>query len=69
MNHFQRLHRHFVRYGFHGWAIKVRGAREPLAASFCVTRSQARQIRNEEAQRMLLPLDVVKVKLKVEVVR
>lgn len=36
------------RYGIAGWALRIKGARSPLAWTFCTTRQEARELRREE---------------------
>lgn len=58
------------RWGHDGWALRLKGTREPLDWSACTTREEARELRRE----MFPELDfwdrteVVKVRIKLEVV-
>jgi len=55
------------RWGYDGWALRVRGAKAPLDWSMCTTRQEARDLRSERID-MLKDLEVVKVRVSVEVV-
>lgn len=55
------------RFGYSGWALRIRGASKPLAWSMCTTRAEARELR-EERRSMFNDLEVVKVRTVVEVV-
>jgi hypothetical protein len=53
------------RYGYHGWALRVKGAEKPLDWTVCTTRSECRQLRAEEGW-MRKDLEIVKVRVNVE---
>ena len=62
------------RWGYDGWALKVKGASSPLIWTTSTTRREARELRPEVerldlADSALRELEVVKVRIKVEVVK
>jgi hypothetical protein len=56
------------RWGYDGWAVRVRGGEQPLAHTVSTTREEARA---ELAQQMKFgnSLEVVKVRIAIEVVQ
>ncbi|MBU0539347.1 MAG: hypothetical protein KKF24_16445 [Gammaproteobacteria bacterium] len=56
------------RFGFDGWALKVKGSKHPLAWSACTTRGEARSLRNQQTPDLFQKTEIVKVKISVEVV-
>jgi len=55
------------RFGFDGWALKVKEAEKPLAWSVCTTRGEARSLRQQQTPDMFQRTEIVKVKISVEV--
>lgn len=55
------------RWGFDGWALRVRDAATPLAWSVCTTRRECRELRDER-QDLADNFEVVKVRIRLEVV-
>lgn len=55
------------RYGIDGWALKVKGAQKPLHWTVCTTRKEIRELREEERNWMRDDIEIVKVKITVEV--
>lgn len=55
------------RWGYDGWALRVRGAKAPLGWSMCTTRREARDLRRERDP-LFRDLEVVKVRAVLEVV-
>ena len=55
--------------GYSGWALKVKGAEKPLGWTTCTTRKEIRELREEERNWMRDDIEIVKVKITVEVVR
>lgn len=60
--------RHNSRFGFHGWAIKIKGDTDPMAWTVRPTRQQVRELREKERNWMRPDVEIVKVKLSMEVV-
>jgi hypothetical protein len=58
------------RFGYDGWALRVRKADKPMDWTVCTTRAEVRALRREKfAERDLFQkVDVVKVRVTVEVV-
>lgn len=57
------------RYGIDGWALMIKGAEKPLGWTTCTTRKEIRELREEERNWMRDDIEIVKVKITVEVVR
>ena len=56
------------RWGYDGWALRMRGLTTPLSWSVCTTREEARALRVERSD-LADDFEVVKVRIKVEVVK
>lgn len=59
------------RHGFDGWALRVRGAAKPFDWTTSTTREEAREVRRDLEQEigsLLDRLEIVKVRITVEVV-
>lgn len=56
------------RYGFDGWSLKHRDSAKPWSNAVCTTREEAREIKAQELPEMRRKLQVVKVRVVVEVV-
>lgn len=56
------------RWGYDGWAVRVKGAEQPLYFTVCTTRGEARDLRAGMLDWSARGLEVVKVKIDVEVV-
>jgi len=58
------------RWGYDGWALRIKGAPCPLDWSACTTRAEARQLRKESFPELDFfdRTEVVKIRIKVEVV-
>jgi hypothetical protein len=57
--------RHKDRFGFHGWAIKIKGDDAPMAWTVRPTRQQVRELREKERNWMRTDIEIVKVKIEV----
>lgn len=58
------------RWGYDGWALKVTGATRPLFWTVCTNRKEAREVKKEMSSlKYFGHLDVVKVKITVELVK
>jgi hypothetical protein len=57
------------RWGFDGWAIRIKGAMSPLDWSVCTTRQEARDLRKEALPErdLFTRSEIVKVRISVEV--
>lgn len=64
---FKRLYGHYCRYGFHGWALRVKGAPKPMLWTLHPTRREAREFREQERNWMRPDVEIVKIKLDAEV--
>lgn len=56
------------RFGFDGWALKMPGATYVLDWTVCTTRAECRALRAERGDLLDRGADIVKVKIRVEVV-
>lgn len=59
------------RWGYDGWAVKVKGANTPLEWTASTTRKEAREVKNDLEKalgKIDHPLEVVKVRIKVEAI-
>ncbi len=56
------------RWGYDGWALRIRGALQPLDWTVSTTRAEVRQLRRERGDIFLTHAEIVKVKVSVEVV-
>lgn len=56
------------RWGYDGWALKVKGAMRPLPWTFCTTREECREVRAEYADLLRHDIEIVKVKANLEAV-
>ena len=54
------------RFGYDGWALRVKGAEKPLEWSTCTTRAEARELRRDKRD-LITNLEIVKVRVNVEV--
>lgn len=57
------------RFGFDGWALKHRNGTVPWTRSVCTTRAEARAIKALQLPEMQRDLEVVKVRVHLEVVK
>lgn len=55
------------RFGYDGWALRVRGSARPLDWTTSTTREEARELRRERGN-LLRDSEIVKVRISVEVV-
>lgn len=57
------------RWGYDGWAIRIKGAPQPFDWSVCTTREEARELRAEvfPESDFFQRTEIVKVKIRVEV--
>jgi len=55
------------RWGFDGWAIRIKGDQKPLAWTVSTTREEARDMRRERGN-LLRDSEIVKVRIVVEAV-
>ncbi len=60
--------RHNSRFGYHGWALQVKGSRDPIYWTVRPTRQEVRELREQERNWMRPSIEVVKIRIKVEVV-
>lgn len=56
------------RWGYNGWAVKVKGASKPLDWTVSTTREEVRTLLNEKRDLLTHDTEIVKVKITVEVV-
>lgn len=56
------------RWGYDGWALRVKGAPSPMLWTVSTTRAEVRALRKERADLFLKDAEIVKVKVSVEVV-
>lgn len=60
------------RFGYDGWALRVRGAKSPLDWSASTTREEARGVLRDLRERDIawqtMDIEIVKVRIRVEVV-
>lgn len=54
------------RWGYDGWALRMRGVSVPLSWSVCTTRQECRELRAERSD-LADDFEVVKVRIKLEV--
>ena len=54
------------RFGYDGWAVRVRGADSPLESTVSTTRQEARDIRSEMEPDLFERTEVIKVRISVE---
>ena len=54
------------RWGYDGWALKVKKASQPMDWSVCTTREEARELRDAEPFLTDIQIEIVKVRLIVE---
>jgi|GEM_PF-4185270 lysozyme family protein len=57
------------RWGFDGWAIRIKGAKSPFDWSVCTTRQEARELRKEALPErdLFSRSEIVKVRISLEV--
>lgn len=55
------------RFGYDGWALRVKGAEKALEWTTCTTREEVRQLRDQEGW-MRPDLEIVKVRVTVEAI-
>ncbi len=56
------------RFGYDGWALRMRGADCPMGWTTSTTRQEARDIRKESPDLFMPRAEIVKVKITVEIV-
>lgn len=56
------------RFGYDGWCLMVTGAAKPMEWTMCTTRAEVRQLKKEQELWMRKDIEIVKVKVIVEVV-
>lgn len=62
------------RWGYDGWALKFKGAEQPIWSTTCTTRREARELLRELRERDLVwreterKMEIVKVRIKVQAV-
>ena len=64
---YKRLYRHYCRYGFHGWALRVKNSPQPMLWTLRPTRREIRNLREQERNWMRPDVEIVKIKLDAEV--
>lgn len=56
------------RWTHDGWAVFIHGSTHPLAWTVCTTREEVRQLLKDRGDLFMHPHNIVKVKVKLEVV-
>lgn len=55
------------RFGYDGWALRIREAKKPMDWTTCTTRREARELRKERNDLFDRRAEIVKVRITVEV--
>jgi len=57
------------RFGYDGWAARVKGAPRPLEWTTCTTRQELRELLRDRRDLFALGVELVKVRITVEPIR